>query len=188
MDTSTKKLKGNYTATAPLSLSAGSTIVQPSLSLKYDSNTLQLTAANLLQAKQGTVGAGSGISVTTDETTKKTTIAAKYDGTTIKLNSSGQLYGNFSFNYPLSRDTTSGAVSLMYDTNTLKVVSNRLTGNYTAAAPLSLSSTAKYTLGYDTAKFKLNSSNQLTTIDTELKAEKGIALTTTTDSSTKVTT
>lgn len=40
VDDTGKKLKGNYTATAPITLSAGSTTTQPSFTLGYDSNTL----------------------------------------------------------------------------------------------------------------------------------------------------
>lgn len=40
VDETGKQLKGNYTATAPITLSAGSATTQPSFTLGYDSNTL----------------------------------------------------------------------------------------------------------------------------------------------------
>ena len=94
---------------------------------------------------------------------------------------------NYIFNYPLLRDTSTGAVDLQYDSTTLKVVSNKLTGNYKATGAIKLdSTTATYSLNYDTDKFKLDESNNLTTIDPVMISDKGISLKTSTDSTTKV--
>lgn len=83
------------------------------------------------------------------------------------------------------RNTSTGAVDLQYDSTTLTISSNKLAGNYKASGCIKLSS-GTYSLNYDTDKFKVNSSNQLTTIDPVITVDKGLTLTTSTNSTTKV--
>lgn len=76
---------------------------------------------------------------------------------------------------------------MQYDNTTLNVVSNKLTGNYKATGAIKLdTATATYSLNYDTNKFRLNAAKSLTTIDPVIKTDKGISITTSTDSTTKV--
>lgn len=76
---------------------------------------------------------------------------------------------------------------MQYDSTTLNVVSNKLTGNYKATGAIKLdTATATYSLNYDTNKFRLNAAKNLTTIDPVIKTDKGLSITTSTDSTTKV--
>lgn len=124
------------------------------LGLSYDANTLAVSSAGVLSAKQGAVSAGTGINISTDSNAI-TTISAKIDGTTIVVDSATKkLKANYTFSAPLSYNSSTGAVTVGYDNSTIILSSNRLTGNYKAGNGVTISTnTISAKIDNDTIKF-----------------------------------
>lgn len=75
VDSATKKLKANYTFSAPLSYNSSTGAV----TVGYDNSTIILSSNRLT----GNYKAGNGVTISTN------TISAKIDNDTIKFNTSG---------------------------------------------------------------------------------------------------
>lgn len=172
------KLSSGIVGSGPISVVSSAANKNTTISIAYDNNTLELKD-NKLSAKQGPISGGSGIEVNTSATTAASTIAAKVDGTTIKFDSSGKLTGAYTFASPLSRNTTTGKVSLGVDNKTLVIDSatGKLRGNYEAVtgSPITVT-TNKIGLNIDTNKMKITDDGKLTTLNKAIKNGDGITL------------